>query len=236
MKHVTVGAIVSLMYEGWEFRAEDLDLDYIKARGIRVAATNERHPEVDVFSYLGELAVRQIHLAGLSLARNRFVLYCNNPFGPYLARTLGALCTELIVVDDNDDPTPYADSRITWAGNLEQLKDQLPRTDIAGIVLAAYPFDQEWIGIDGMIHPQYISDNFPGAVLLRFAGHVDEASLSRHGIEYYPSSVPIGHMGSLLSELGPDPVIRLQAGGLKAAEVALAGSTTYRDIPILEWL
>ena len=43
--------------------------------------------EVDVFSYLGELAVRQIHLAGLSLTRNRFVLYCNNPFGPYLART-----------------------------------------------------------------------------------------------------------------------------------------------------
>ena len=48
--------------------------------------------------------------------------------------------------------------------------------------------------------------------------------------------MPIGHMGSLLSELGPDPVIRLQAGGLKAAEVALAGGSTYRDIPILEWL
>ena len=66
---------------------------------------------------------------------------------------------------------------------------------------------------DGLIHPQFVSDNFPGAVLLRFAGHVGESSLSRHGIEYYPSSVPIGHMGSLLSELGPDPVIRLQAGG-----------------------
>ena len=67
------------------------------------------------------------------------------------------------------------------AGNLEQLKDQLPRTDIAGIVLATYPFDQEWIGTDGMIHPQFISDNFPGAVLLRFAGHIDEPSLAVTG-------------------------------------------------------
>lgn len=236
LRHAKPGVIVPLMYEGWEFRAEDLDLDYLKSRGIRVAATNERHPDVDVFSYLGELAVRQIHLAGLSLTRNRFVLYCNNPFGPYLARTLGALCGELIVVDDNDDPTPYAGSRMTWAGNLEQLKDQLPLPDIAGIVLAAYPFDQEWIGVEGMIHPQYLGENFPGAVLLRFAGHVDEASLRHHEIEYYPRSVPIGHMGSLLSELGPDPVIRLQAGGLKAAEIALAGAITYRGTPILEWL
>ena len=171
-------AIIPLMYEAWELRAEDLDLDYIKSRGIRVVATNERHPDVDVFSYLGELAVRQIHLAGLSLTRNRFMLYCNNPFGPYLARTIGALCAELIVVDDKNDPSAYAGSSITWAGNLEQLKDQLPRTDIAGIILAAYPFDQEWIGTDGIIHPQFVCDNFPGAVVLRFAGHVDESSLT----------------------------------------------------------
>jgi hypothetical protein len=236
MKFAKSTAVVALMYEAWERRASDLDLDFIKSRGIRVAATNERHPDVDVFNYLGELAVRQIHLAGLSLARNKFVLYCNNPFGPYLARILSRLCAELIVVDDNSDPTPYVGSSITWAGNLEQLKDQLPRRDIAGIVLAAHPFDQEWIGTDGIIHPRFVSDNFPGAVLLRFAGHIDESSLRRHRIAYYPSSVPIGHMGSLLSELGPDPVIQLQAGSLKAAEVALAGGSTYRGIPILEWL
>ena len=138
----------------------------------------------------------------------------------------------MIVVDDNDDPTPYAGSRITWAGNLEQLKDQLPRpTSLASS--SPRTFDQEWIGTDGLIHPQFVSA--PWAVLLRFAGHVDESSLSRHGIEYYPSSVPIGHMGSLLSELGPDPVIRLQAG-VEGGRGALAGGTTYRDIPILEWL
>jgi hypothetical protein len=224
------------MYEAWEWRAHDLNLAYFKSRGIRVVATNERHPDVDVFSYLGELAVRQIHLAGLSLTRNTFILYCNNPFGPYLARTLAALCGELIVVDDNANPRAYEGPTITWVGNLDQLKEQLPRTDVAGIILASYPFEREWIGTAGPIQPQFISDNFPGAVVLRFAGHVDEPALSRLGIRYYPDRVPVGHMGSLLSELGPDPVIRLQAGSFKAAEVALAGSSTYRDIPILEWL
>jgi hypothetical protein len=219
LRHARSDVVVPLMYEAWEERAEDLDLAYLRSRGIRVPATNERHPAVDVFSYLGELAVRQIHLSGLSLHRNRFVLLCNNPFRPFLERTLRELCGDLVVVE-------------TFA----ELTARLPLHDVAGIVLAAYPFDQEWIGPDGVVPADFVAENLPGATVLRFAGHVDEASLSKHEIAYYPDSVPMGHMGTLLSDLGPDPVIRLQAGGLKAAEVALAGGTGFAGHPILEWV
>ena len=45
-----------LMYEAWEFRAQDVHLEAWSCDGIRVAGTNERHPAVDVFSYLGIMA------------------------------------------------------------------------------------------------------------------------------------------------------------------------------------
>ena len=219
LAHARSDVVIPLMYEAWEERAEDVDLGYVRGRGIRVPATNERHPDVDVFSYLGELAVRQVHQAGLSLTRNRFVLFCNNPFGSFLATTLGALCADLVVVQ-----------------SVEELVARLPLPDVTGFVLAAYPFDQEWVGSDGVLSPEFFAEHFPGAVLLRFAGHVDEAALSAHDISYHPEVVRRGHMGTLLSDLGPDSVVQLQAGGLKAAEVALAGGTTYRGEPILEWL
>ena len=78
------------MFESWEWRGGDLDLEYLRSRNIRVVATNERHPDVDVFGYLGEMAVQLTHQAGQALHNNRLVVVTNNPFGPYLARTLSS--------------------------------------------------------------------------------------------------------------------------------------------------
>ena len=60
-------SVVPLMYEAWEYRPADIDLNACRSRGIMVAGTNERHPAVDVFSFLGPLAVRQLHDAGIAV-------------------------------------------------------------------------------------------------------------------------------------------------------------------------
>ncbi len=72
--------------------------------------------------------------------------------------------------------------------------------------------------------------------VLRFAGDVDTSSLRRHGVDHFPRHVPAGHMGVLPSAIGPDPVIRLQAGGLKAAQAMLAGVSEHRGQPVVELL
>src|SRR3954453_6090197 len=48
-------AVVPLMYESWEYRHTDVDLTACRSRGVAVAGTNERHPAVDVFSFLGQM-------------------------------------------------------------------------------------------------------------------------------------------------------------------------------------
>ena len=41
------------MYEAWEWRDADMDITYIRKRGFKIGATNERHPKVDVFQLSG---------------------------------------------------------------------------------------------------------------------------------------------------------------------------------------
>jgi hypothetical protein len=81
-------AVVPLMYEAWELRGGDVDLEACRQRGVRVTGTNERHPAVDVFSFLGVMAVKLLLDAGVSVFRSRVMVLCDNDFGPYIERGL----------------------------------------------------------------------------------------------------------------------------------------------------
>ena len=106
------GAVLPLMFESWEIQAGrfDLALDDAVDRGIRVAGTNERHPLVDVFSYLGTMAVKLLFDAGTAVRNTRIVLACDNPFAPYLEAGLAAAgavvrsTTSVSDVDPDFDP------------------------------------------------------------------------------------------------------------------------------------
>jgi len=77
-------AVIPLMYESWELRPGDVSVEGCKERGIRVAGTNERHPNVDVFSYLGLMAVKILMDAGVAVYRSRLVVVCDNAFAPFI--------------------------------------------------------------------------------------------------------------------------------------------------------
>ncbi|MGY2935016.1 hypothetical protein ACVWZ6_004618 [Bradyrhizobium sp. GM6.1] len=80
--HLRSDAAIAFMFEAWEFRREDLDIEACARRKIPVVGVNERHPAVDVFSFLGPLAVKQLHDCGLAVLGNRIGLLCDNDFLP----------------------------------------------------------------------------------------------------------------------------------------------------------
>jgi hypothetical protein len=236
MQHARSSAVVPLMYEAWEWRDADVDLSYLRSRGIQVGATNERHPDIDVFGYLGEMAVKQVHDAGLSVYRNRFVLVCNNAFGPYIARTLSALSDGVLVIDEDRHRAAYGGLDIDWAGGFPRLEIPESYRRSAALVLATYPFDQTWIAPDGPIRTSQIAGQLEHPLVLRYVGDVDTASLADARIGFHPPEVASGHMGVLPSAIGPDSIARLQSGGLKVAELLLKGSTGFRGVPLVEVL
>ncbi|MDP4629698.1 MAG: hypothetical protein NWS89_01020, partial [Flavobacteriales bacterium] len=65
---------------------------------------------------------------------------------------------------------------------------------------------------------------------------VREADLFQHEINFHPENVPTGHMGILPSDIGWDPIIRLQAGSLKVAELMKTNEVIYNNFELAQYL
>ncbi|HWF72790.1 MAG TPA: hypothetical protein VG186_05575 [Solirubrobacteraceae bacterium] len=201
VSEMKLGAVVALMYESWEYRAEDVDLDACRARDILVAGTNECHPAVDVFAFLGPMAVKQLHDAGIAVYRSRIVVLCDNPFAAFIARGLRACGAEVVAA----------------AGLSES--DLAEGCDAVLVALqphAGYVIDSAAAAL--------MSRAAPGAVLVEFWGDTDREALTAAQVPVWPAAAPAaGHMAVLPSAVGPEPIVRLQAGGLKVGEVLARG-------------
>jgi hypothetical protein len=199
------GAVIALMFEAWEFRPADLDLAACRARGVRVAAVNERHPDVAVFPFLGPLCVRQLEDAGARVAGSRVAVLCDNPFAPFLQAGLEQAGASVAMFGHAG--AMHAEE---WDAVVFALRPGRPFADdtvLAGLAAAA-----------------------PHVLIAQFWGDIDRRIVSRRRLSIWPLHEPApGHMGILLDTLGHEPIVRLQAGGLKAAELLLRGAPPSPD-------
>ena len=200
-------AVVPMMFEAWEVGAgrQDVDLDALRARGIRFAGTNERHPLVDVFSYLGPMACAALQDAGFPVYRTRVHVVCDNPFDAYLMGGLHSM---------------GADTRLFTS--VDEMLAQAMSTSHQGpdaVLVAMTPTGES------VISPPMLaamSTAWPEAAVVQYWGDVDRHAARRLDVPVWPPDAPSpGHMAVLPNRVGPDPTVRLQAGGLKVAQVLL---------------
>ena len=194
-------AVVPLMYESWEFRPSDLDLGACRHRRIPVAGTKEDHPAVDCLAFTGIMAIKQLLDAGIEVYQSRIALLCDNSFAPFIARALRGAGAEVV-----ESP---------------RLTREVLSTPCDAVLLALRPGG----GVDFTQDDAWLlADLAPGTVLVQYWGDTDRAALAAVGIPVWPPEAPgPGHMGVLPSALGPEPVVRLQAGGLKVGELLARG-------------
>jgi len=190
-------AVIPLMFESWEIEAGrlDIELNGLLRKGVQIAGTNERHPHVDVFSFLGPMAFAQLADAGISAYRGRIALLCDNPFEEFLVGGLKGAGADVLASTDIaelfDGPTPDA------------------------LVVALRP-----TGRPVPLNAGDLAARWPAVPVLQFWGDIDRAALAVAQVPYWPIEAPgAGHMGVLPSRVGPEPIVRLQAGGLKVAQV-----------------
>lgn len=226
--------VIPLMYEAWEWREADMDIEYIRKRGFKIGATNERHPDVDVFNYLGDMALKQIFDAGITPYKNKFILLCNNDFGPFIAKVLADICDGVAVIDKDENKIKYNPDQIDWIGGFPDVRIPESYRNAEAIIFTAYPFDQTWIGENTPVSLQKIQTQLSDPYIIRYAGDLDEKVMENKGLRYFPQHVHSGHMGILPSAIGYDPIIRLQSGGLKAGELLLKEETHYHGCPLVE--
>jgi hypothetical protein len=206
------GAAIPLMYEAWELRPGDVDLEACRRRGIRVGGTNERHPAVDVFSFLGLMAVKLLTDAGVSVYRGRLLLLCDNPFRVFIQRGLTAAGA---VVE--------AQARLS-EGTVDERLDAL--------VVALRPCGLPVLTASDI---ELLAEVAPGTVVAQLWGDFDRDALAVAGLPVWPDVPPRpGHMGILPSAVGPEPVVRLQAAGLKVGEVLCQDEPSPADLEYVQ--
>jgi hypothetical protein len=193
-------AVIPLMYETWELRPSDVDIEACRHRGLAVAGTNERHPSIDVFSFLGPMAIKQLLDAGVAVYAGRILLLCDNLFSPFIERGLVG-CGAYVDVH-------------------RQLAD-VPRSNTYDAILVALQPGSKPVLTAAEAHT--IAVSMPGAIVVQFWGDIEREAFYAADITVWPPTAPPqGHMGILPSAIGPDPVVRLQCGGLKVAEVLIS--------------
>lgn len=194
-------AVIALMFEAWELRPGDIDIAACMRRRIPIVGINERHPAVDVFSFLGPLCAKQLLCCGCAVYSNRIALLCDNDFAKPMADGLSGLGASIKVFSAVEEIFPDH-----WDA----------------IVIALKPAPAPRIGPREASHLATVTPS--GATIVQFWGDIDREALIAHEFNIWPSEPPPpGHMGSLLSEIGPEPIVRLQTGGLRAAEWIFRG-------------
>lgn len=201
-------AVIPLMFETWEYRTEDLDLEECRRLGIPVLGTNEHHPDLEIFQYVGHLVLKLLFELDIEVYRARIVVVGGGEFGNAAVNSLqaaGAIVSQVRI------------------GEGESLSDQQNRDVLAGcdaVILMEHNSREMIIGPGGQITASELRSLNPGVVMVLISGGVDPVNVETAGIPFRPSQVaPAGYMSIATDYLGPRPLIDLHAGGLKVGEL-----------------
>ena len=195
-------AAVAMMFEPWESRAEDIDVAACRRRGIPVMGTNERHPHLQLFRYVGMTAMKLLFEANVEVFRSRVLVVGSDPFG---AETLAAL-NAAGAATWRWDPT-----REDWATAVSALVYD----PFDAIVVVEFRSRATVIGGNG-IPLRWVAEC--GVPVIRICGQIDDDGLDAHNVERLPArGATPGFMAVTTAYVGPRPVIDLHTGDSRSA-------------------
>jgi len=210
-------AVIPLMWETWEFRSGDLDLEACKEYGILVMGTDESKPPLSMYKYCGYLAMKLLFELGLEGHRTKTIL-------------LGGRESPGRTIYDHFQKLGM---EITWFSNSEN--DSLPYsgfneyfmrngTNYDALIVAEHGDNILLLGKEGLLTYEQIRQVNPALGIGVIAGNLDIEGLNNSGLRYFPNKIePFGYMSYQPYHLGPLPVLELYAGGLKVAAAMARG-------------
>lgn len=202
--HVSSLGCVCLMWEPWEFRAQDLDLDYCRSQNIPVIGTDESHPLIDTGTYLGLLAAKLLFDVQCPLSKCKVAVVGNPEFVIPIRDLLSSLGTFVTpwMSEGNALPTDFSE----------------PATVFDAVLVALHvPVDETSTMLLRNFSVQGLSSDVP---LVNISGITSDLALPPAlANRVYPKITPgAGLMSMTTGALGDLPVIKLHAGGLRAGQ------------------
>ncbi len=203
-------AVIPLMWETWEFRPGDLDLNACKDKDILVLGTKEQEPPCDLRFFTGLFALKLLFELGFD--GGKVLLLGNSPLpagaiADHMRRT-GIDLTWVSAEPEGD--LRYEQLREHFSGHGQEY-------DI--LVVAEHRHHHRLLGDDGFLGYQEILDINPDLKLGIITGNLDVPQLKASGLRYFPEDIsPAGFLSYQPYHMGPRPVLALYTAGLKVGE------------------
>ena len=205
LENCAENTVIPLMYEAWEVRDSDININVAKELAIKVAGTFENHKSLRVFDGVGPLAVKLALEAGHEVFNNNIVVYSDDHFGEVTAKAF-----------EN-----FGARKVTLTRDKSLAMSLFPETDF--IYLCAYNELETYFEKDFFPLDEVVKQN-PNLGVVHLYGAIDQARLKENGIMLYPAKDGKSmFMSETLAYLGPQLLFSLTIGGLKVAELVRKG-------------
>ncbi|MEC9261803.1 MAG: hypothetical protein VYD53_10730 [Pseudomonadota bacterium] len=210
IKQLKPTASLPLMWETWEVREVDFDLQACRDYDIATLGTNEHEPPVDMLPFNGLLALKLIFELGYDCGK---VLLLGSPdifAGPmkaYMSK-VGIPVTRIGCTQECEHSYAELTTHFEQHGH-----------EYSFIILAEQQLHTEILGKHGFLSFETVQAINPHIKLGVISGGIDVQALEKCNIAYSPKRIaPGGFMSYQLYRLGFLPVVTLFAGGLKVGE------------------
>jgi hypothetical protein len=202
LKYCSNTAVISLMYEPWEYRESDIDLKYCKENNIIVVGTNESDDRLKTIYYLGVVVKKALFLNEIEVFKSNILILGYGKFANSIYDSL-KLETEMIKIWNKKE-------------DIKALKD------FDAIIVADHQTSINYIGPNGLIDPKILKAENQDIKIIHISGEIDKNSILDSNIQLFPKKIAKGKYMSLTTGfVGPKPVIDLHSAGLKVGEIAL---------------
>lgn len=196
VKKLSSNCVIPLMWEPWEYRPYELDLEACQERGIKVYGTNESDPRLQTKKYIGYMVVNFL-LSNQRTPINSNVLILGNPM----------FAKEAVTVIES------IGFQFKW---LDVYKDQsIILDEFDTIVCLEHQKNTLLIGKENhsFINSEMLNNNH---LIIHIAGNVNLKDISIKSIPTKPAS--FGHMSFTTDFIDDMAMIDLHCAGLSVAE------------------
>ena len=212
MSHMKNTAVIPLMWETWEFRDEDLDLNSAIKNDILVLGTNETSKEIDMRGYAGVLGLAVLTYLQVEIYKTKVILFGEAVLGKAIVETFKNNGVEFLwFVNEKKEENQIEYNQIS------QYKTEFQQSDV--VLYAEHEYRKEILCEENSFSLKDLSKLNSEIKIGVIAGNISSDEMDSLEISYFPEHImPPGYMSFQPYHMGARPVIELFASGLKIGE------------------
>ncbi len=214
IKHLKKTAVIPLMWETWEFRVDDLDINACQKHSVPVIGTNESFHKLDMFPYVGYIAMKLLFELNIEIYHSHLILLGSGEVAFNIANVFNQLHIDYIWFSSDNLNSSY---NMASYDDLETLLNQ----NYIDAVICAEHANSIRLFDDCKLNFKILKQHFPNIRWGHISGNIDPLQLKDSNILYFPKTImPFGYMSYQCHDLGVKPVLELHIAGLKVGEIA----------------